>query len=55
MTTADPDLQAPAELSAADQDLRGLLTRRIAERGRTPSNAELAADAGTDEAAIEAG
>ena len=55
MTTADPDLQAPAELSAADQDLRGLLTRRIAERGRAPSNAELAADAGTDEAAIEAG
>jgi hypothetical protein len=35
-----------------DQDLRGLLTRIIAERGHAPSPAELAAAAGTDEEAV---
>ena len=40
-------------LSTFDQDLRGRLTRMIAEIGRAPSNAELAAAAGVDESAIE--
>lgn len=43
-----------AELSAADQDLRGLLTRMIAERGHAPTNADLAKAAGTDLASTEA-
>ena len=43
-----------SELSLFDQDLRGLLTRMIADAGRAPSNAELAAAAGVDESAIEA-
>lgn len=38
-----------AELSLADQDLRGLLTRTIAERGHAPTIAELAEAAGLDE------
>ncbi len=42
-----------AELSAADQDLRGLLTRMIAERGHAPPLAELAEAARLDEAEIE--
>ena len=41
-------------LSLFDQDLRGLLTRMIAERGHSPSNAELAEAAGADLAAVEA-
>ena len=41
-------------LSEFDQDLRGLLTRMIAETGRAPSNAELAQAAGVDVAAVEA-
>ena len=41
-------------LSDFDQDLRGLLTRMIAERGHAPSNAELAAAAGVDVASAEA-
>jgi hypothetical protein len=41
-------------LSEFDQDLRGLLTRSIAERGRAPSNDELAAAAGVDAATAEA-
>jgi hypothetical protein len=39
-----------AELTEADQDLRGLLTRMIAERGHAPPLAELAAAAGLGEA-----
>jgi hypothetical protein len=42
-----------AELSLADQDLRGLLTRMIAEAGHAPSLAALAAAAGIDEAAAK--
>jgi hypothetical protein len=42
-----------AELSLADQDLRGLLTRMIADQGHAPSSAALAIAAGTDEAAVE--
>ena len=38
-----------AELSEADQDLRGLLTRMIAARGHAPSLGELAQAAGIDE------
>ena len=41
------------ELSLSDQDLRGLLTRTIAERGHAPTNAELAIAAGVDERAVE--
>jgi hypothetical protein len=41
------------ELTLFDQDLRGLLTSLIAERGHAPTNAELAASAGVDEAAVE--
>ena len=41
-------------LTEFDQDLRGLLTRLIAERGYAPTNAELAAAAGVDESSIEA-
>ena len=37
-----------AELSLADQDLRGLLARIIAERGHAPPIGELAATAGLD-------
>jgi hypothetical protein len=40
-------------LSLFDQDLRGLLTRMIAERGHAPSNAELAEAAGADVSTIE--
>jgi hypothetical protein len=40
-------------LTQFDQDLRGLLTRAIAERGHAPTLPELAALAGADEAAIE--
>jgi hypothetical protein len=38
----------------ADQDLRGLLTRMIAERGHAPDIGELAASAGMSEAEAEA-
>jgi len=38
-----------AELSLADQDLRGLLTRMIAERGHAPGLTELAEAAGLSE------
>ena len=41
------------KLTAEDQALRGLLTRTIAERGRAPTTAELAAAVGIDEAAVE--
>ena len=41
-------------LSEFDQDLRGLLTRMIAELGNAPSNAELARAAGVDESQVEA-
>ena len=40
-------------LTELDQDLRGLLTRMIAERGCAPTNAELAETAGVDQAAVE--
>lgn len=40
-------------LSAADQDLRGLLARMIAERGHAPPLGELAEFAGLDEAETE--
>jgi hypothetical protein len=43
-----------AELSETDQDLRGLLTRTIAERGHAPPLAELAEAAGMDEDAVRA-
>jgi hypothetical protein len=42
------------ELSLFDQDLRGLLTGTIAERGHAPTLAELANGAGADPAAVEA-
>jgi hypothetical protein len=42
-----------AELSPADQDLRGLLTRAIARRGHAPTLAELAAEAGSDVPRVE--
>src|SRR3712207_2235739 len=44
---------APA-LTAFDQDLRGLLTRMIAERGHAPAIGELAATAGVPQAEAEA-
>ena len=40
-------------LSEFDQDLRGLLTRMIAAQGHAPTNAELAAAAGVQQAAVE--
>jgi len=43
-----------AELSAADQGMRGLLARMIAERGHAPPLAELAEAAGLSEAETEA-
>ena len=43
-----------ADLSEADQDLRGLLARSIARRGHSPSPAELALEAGVGVAEIEA-
>ena len=43
-----------AELSLADQDLRGLLARIIAERGHAPTASELAAEAGIATEAVEA-
>jgi hypothetical protein len=43
-----------AELSLADQDLRGLLARMIAKRGHAPAMAELAEAAGLSEAQTEA-
>jgi hypothetical protein len=43
-----------AELSLADQDLRGLLTREIATAGYAPSIPELAAEAGITEQEAEA-
>jgi hypothetical protein len=51
--SAPPNALASHGLSAADQALRGVLTRMVAERGRAPSNAELAAAAGVDEAELE--
>jgi hypothetical protein len=42
-----------AELSLADQDLRGLLTRMIAERGHAPPVAELAEAAGMSDGEAE--
>jgi hypothetical protein len=42
-----------AELSEADQDLRGLLTRMIAERGHAPALAELAEASGQSELETE--
>ena len=50
MTERETDVD---ELTVFDQDLRGRLTRTIAEIGRAPSNAELAAAAGVDESAVE--
>jgi hypothetical protein len=44
-----------AELSPADQQLRGLLTRAIARLGHAPSLAQLAAEAGIGIAEAEAG
>jgi hypothetical protein len=44
-----------AELGTFDQDLRGLLTRMIADRGHAPLLSELAAAAGADEAQVEVG
>jgi hypothetical protein len=41
-------------LSEFDQDLRGLLTRMIAELGHAPANEALACAAGVDLAAVEA-
>lgn len=41
-------------LTDFDQDLRGLLARMIADAGKAPGNAELAAAAGVDRAAVEA-
>jgi alkylmercury lyase-like protein len=41
------------ELTLFDQDLRGLLTRMIAERGHAPSIAELATAAGAGAGAVE--
>lgn len=43
-----------AELSLADQDLRGLLARIIARQGHAPTAAELAAEAGIATEAAEA-
>ena len=43
-----------AELSLADQHLRGLLARAIARRGHAPTAAELAAEAETSVAEVEA-
>ena len=43
------------ELSLADQDLRGLLTRAIAARGYAPSSAELAHEAGLTPDEVEQG
>lgn len=42
-----------SELSLFDQDLRGLLTRMIAETGNAPSLGALAATAGTDAGSVE--
>jgi hypothetical protein len=42
------------ELSLADQDLRGLLTRKIAALGHAPTPADLAAEAGLTQAEAEA-
>src|SRR5215213_3200539 len=42
-----------ADLSLADQDLRGRLTRAIARLGHAPTLAELAAEAGSDVPAVE--
>jgi len=50
----DPNPAAASELTLYDQDLRGLLTRMIAERGHGPSLAELATAAGADLATAEA-
>jgi hypothetical protein len=44
-----------AELSAADQDLRGFLTRAIARHGFAPSTADLASEAGLAEDEVEQG
>lgn len=44
-----------AELSLADQDLRGLLTRAIARLGHAPSPADLAREAGGTVAQVEDG
>jgi hypothetical protein len=43
-----------AELSLADQNLRGLLARSIARRGHSPSLAELALEAGAGVPQVEA-
>jgi hypothetical protein len=43
-----------AELSLADQDLRGRLARAIARLGHAPTNAELAAETGESVAEVEA-